>query len=263
MESDIIIPKLFVKSRGQPTTKLLLLLTKASRKFVIRLTGGCGKMSSEDAAGLYDFFAQALAGYDGSMIFGGTRMICRDFPNEIIPGITEIPEHIKQHTCPSMITLGVIPRTKELGLADLGMIISDDPQDHYVTIIHPKQDLVLVTQVSPDQGEVWDAEVDECADMMEQLIEWGAFKNALIAYNGGTVTEKEIRKTAAKQWPVIMIHGSGRTCDRLSEDREFLLANPSVMVAEKTVASFRECLMKCGAIPWARQLSLVSSKTAS
>lgn len=263
MDSDVIVPKLFIKSKGQPTTKLLLLLTKATKRFIIRLTGGCGKMSAEDATGLYDFFAQSLAGYDGGLIFGGTQMVLRDDPENIVPGITEIPEYVKRRTCPAMITLGVIPRTKDLGLSDLGMIVSDSPDDSYVTIVHPKQDLVLVTQVSPDQGEVWDAEVDECADIMAQLIEWGDFKNLLIAYNGGSVTEKEIRKTAAKQWPVIMIRGSGRTCDRLSEDKEFLLANPSVMVAEKNVASFRECLMKCGAVPWQRQLTLVSSKTAS
>lgn len=263
MDNDLIIPRLFVKSKGQDTSKLLLLLTKAARRFVIRLTGGCGKMSSEDADGLYDLFKQSLAGYDGSLIFGGTQMILRQHPHEVFPGITEIPHRLKESTCPAMISLGVVPRTTDLGLSDFGMIVSDEPENPYLTIVHPKQDLVLVTQISPDQGEVWDAEVDECQDLMQKLCEWGDFKTALIAYNGGTVTEREIRKTAAKQWPVIMIRGSGRTCDRLSEDKEFLLAHPSVMVAEKTVASFRECLMKCGALPWERRLSLVSSKTAS
>lgn len=269
MDTDVIIPKLFIKSKGQDLRKLILRLTTAKKKFAIRLTGGCGNLSSEHAEGMYDFFNQALAGYEGALMFGGTRMIMRHDTDVVFPGITEIPYRLKESTCPSILTLGVIPRTEVLGIADFGLLVSDEkPKDGsepkpYVTIVHPKQDIVLVTQVSADKAEIWDAEVDECHDILNSLKEDGEFGVAVIAYNGGGVTEREIRKTAASGWPMILINGSGGRCDLFSNDEAFLQSHPSVLVADKTVESFRSCLMKCGALPWERKLSLVRTKTAS
>ncbi len=152
-----IIPSLFVKSQGEQTVKLSLRLTTAPRKTVVRFTGGCGKMSAEDAEGLYELFCEAFAGYQGAMLYGGTRMIMRDNPEEVFPGITEVVAHIRKDN-PESISLGVVPRTGAINILDEGLVVENGSENPFITIVHPDQDVCLMVQVSADCPEVWDAE---------------------------------------------------------------------------------------------------------
>lgn len=243
-----MIPSLIIKSRGESTTRLALKLTRAPRKFVIRLTGGCGNMSAEDAEGLYAMYRDALAGYDGAMLFGGTRMLRRDDPSVIVPGITEIPSFCRD-ACPDMVTLGVIPRTQELGVCELGMVVCDEKETPYVTVAHPRQDLGLIVQLSADEPEIWDAEWQECMRMTNDLREFAGFTSVLICYNGGTVTERELVATAARGWPVILVDGSGRKTQEYARNEEFLAAHPNVRVCDGDAESLRDLLIFFGAKP--------------
>jgi hypothetical protein len=257
-----IIPRLFVKSRGEQTTKLSLMLTKAPRQCAVRLTGGCGSMSAEDSQGLYELFSQAMTGFDGALIFGGTRMVLRSDRDTIVPGITEIPSRLRQH-CPNMVVLGIIPKTEDLLLdMDRGLIISSEPDRPYVTVVHPEQDVVLVVQTTPDDQEMWDAEYQESLRITEDLRRYANWDSVTVSYNGGSVTRREIIATAERGWPVVLIRGSGRVTDEFASDKEFLtLHRANVAVAEKDFADFRQKLSFFGAMPRER-LALVSSRNA-
>jgi len=256
MYSDVIVPRLFMKSQGEATSKLSLQLTTAPRRCIVRLTGGCGEMSAVDAQDVYDLFAQAFCEYDGAMLFGGTRMLSRNDRATVVPGITEVPPRLRA-LCPRMITLGVVPRTQELRLADEGMVVSDEAGSPFFTIVHPQQDIVLVVQVSADAPAVWDAEFQECLRITRDLRDYAAFKSVLVSYNGGSVTEREILAVAQNNWPVILIRGSGRKTDEYANNSDFLHAHPNVKVAEKNADSLRDGLAFFGAVQ-PRRLSLVS-----
>jgi hypothetical protein len=260
MAENAIIPRLYVKSRGEQTTKLALQLTCAPRKHVVRLTGGCGGMSAEDADGLIGLYSRALVGYDGAMLFGGTRMLRTDDPVSTVPGITEIPPAIRT-LCPTMVLLGVVPKTADMLLTEHGMVISAEDGKPYFTVVHPTQDIALVVQVSADDAEVWDAEYEECLRVTEDLRSYAGFGSTLISYNGGTVTRREVLATADRGWPVILIRGSGRVTDELAADRTWLAAHHSVAVADKDSDALRQALATTGAVP-ERRLALVQRRNA-
>jgi hypothetical protein len=260
MDHETIVPRLYVKSRGEQTTKLALQLTRAPRKFVVRITGGCGSMSSADAEGMHELYARAFVGYDGAMLFGGTRMVAVDAPHDVVPGITEVPPRLRS-LCPHMVLLGVIPRTQDLGLSDHGMIVSKEDGKPFVTVVHPTQDIVLVVQVAADDPEVWDAEYQECLRVTEDLRAYADFGSALVSYNGGTVTRREVLATADRGWPVVLIAGSGRTTDELASDRTWLAAHRNVAVADKDPDALRRALASFGAVPETR-LALVKGRIA-
>lgn len=260
MHDAHIVPRLYVKSRGEQTTKLALQLTCAPRKCVVRMTGGCGSMSQDDAEGLIELFAAAFDGYDGAMLFGGTRMLRCDDPTVVVPGITEVPPALRLR-CPSMTLLGVTPRTQDLALTEHGVIVSAEDGKPYFTVVHPQQDISLVVQTTPDDPEVWDAEYQECLRIAEDLRSYAGFRSVLVSYNGGTVTRREILATAERGWPVILIRGSGRVTDEFAADDAFLAANPHVAVAEKDVGSLRDALARHGAVP-PRRFAVLKGMTA-
>lgn len=259
MHDPNIVPRLYVKSRGEQTTKLALQLTTAPRKCVVRLTGGCGSMSAADAVGMEELFAQALVGFDGAMLFGGTRMLADDDRTKVVPGITEVPPRLRA-LCPQMVLLGVIPKTQDLRLIDHGMVVSAEDGKPFITVVHPVQDIALVVQVNADDAEIWDAEYQECLRIVEDLRTYAGFSSVLVSYNGGTVTRREVLAVADRGWPIVLIRGSGRTTDELATDAGFLAAHrTNVAVADKDPASLRAVLAGFGAVPEQR-LRLVARR---
>lgn len=245
-------PFLYIQGKGDESTKVALHLTQAPEKMVVRLTGGCGFMLPEDAHGFETLFVEAFDGYRGAFLFGGTRMLRRDDPQVIVSGITEVPPLIRE-LCPDAKVLGVVPRTGDnLRPTEHGLVVADDPQESYFTIIHPNQDVVVVLQESVDRGVLWDAEYQECMRMTELLRTFAGFRSLLVSWNGGGVTEKEIVATAARGWPVLLIAGSGRKTDAYANDPAFLAAHPNVVVADRTTMSIRNELIRTGALPDAR-----------
>ena len=270
------------------------MLTKAPRKCVVRLTGGCGKMSATDADGLYELFTQGMSGFDGALVFGGTRMVLREDHSVIVPGITEIPSRLRQF-CPNMVVLGIIPKTEDLKLdSKLGLIVSSEEGQPFVTAVHPEQDIVLVVQASVDTTyddgaadetkktlknmsrssdpetmelftpitEKWDMEYKECLRITQDLRDYGDFKSVLVSYNGGSVTEREILETAKRGWPIVLIRGSGRKTDEYAANADFLATyRNNVAVADKDPLDLRLKLSDFGAMPRQR-LALVSNRSA-
>jgi len=244
-----IIPSLYIQNKGeQLSVKIALMMTTAVNHFVVRITGGCGYMSASDANGLCEIFVQAFQGFAGAMLFGGTRMVKKNNPQKIVPGITEIPPLIRQK-CPNAKILGVVPKTQDLKLVpSVGIIISSEKGNDYITIIHPDQDNCLLLQESVDGCVLWDLEYQECLKIINNLREFANWNNLLISYNGGSVTEKEILAWAKFGWQVLLIDGSGRKSEEYARNKFFLDNNPSVHVAEKNSASIRSKLIELGAI---------------
>lgn len=261
------VPTLFIQNAGEDSTKIALTLTRARRKFAVRLTGGCGLMSAEDAEGLNALFVDAFEGFDGAFLFGGTRMLNRNDPRIIVPGITEVGVAIRAH-CPNACFLGVVPRTCDLRLSEHGMVVADDLADPYFTIVHPDQDACVVVQEGVDKEATWDTEYQECFRIIDNLRTYAAWESVHVSYNGGGVTNREIRAAAASQLPVLLIAGSGRTTDALAEDESFLASHPTVRVADKRVPrdhprSLRSVVREMGVVPAPLRIFHPSAQTGA
>jgi hypothetical protein len=229
-EQRATVPLLYVKNRGEQTTKVELKLTTASDQTIVRFTGGCGYMSPQDAQGMYDLLTKAFYGYAGAILFGGTRMLSSKDSCTIVPGITEVPPLIKKE-CPGCVLLGVVPKTRDLEISHLGLIISR--QEDYLTIVHPDQDQCLIVQQTTDEGVDWEAEFTECLRIIQDLRDMAGWQSLLVSYNGGEVTRKEIIATAERGWSVLLIADSGRVTEEFSRNLSFLSRYPNVKVAEK------------------------------
>lgn len=245
----VFTPSLYIQNEGEDSTKTALSLTRAKTRCLVRLTGGCGLMSQSDAENLYDLFVGAFAGFDGAMLFGGTRMVNKDDVTVIIPGITEIPPLIKKN-CWDAVILGVIPKTSDIDLSPkYGMIVSKEADNSYITVVHPEQDMCLIIQGSVDRCVCWDTEFEECIKITEKLRQFADWDSLLVSYNGGGTTEKEIVKTAALGWPVLLIDGSGRKTEEYANNTDFLRKYPNVSVVEKDVFALRRKLTELGVLP--------------
>ncbi len=264
-KNAITTPSLYIKQEGEQATKLALRLAAVKHHSIVRLTGGCGNMSAADAIGLYDLFVNSFNDFAGGILFGGTRMILKSDFKTIVPGITEIAPLIRKN-CPNSVTLGVVPKDKDLKLDSFGLIVSEEKDNDFVTIIHPDQDQCLVLQKNADRGVIWEAEYKECLQITEDLLEMelpnGNFSSLLISYNGGGTTEKEILATAKRGWPVLLINGSGGKSEHYANDREFLVRYPNVVVAEKEVNSVRRKLVEVGVLPRQKLIIVRKAKHA-
>jgi hypothetical protein len=238
---------------------------QAARPFVLRLTGGCANMTAADAIGMRNL-ADALRGFKGSKdlprfegfaLFGGTQMISIHDPAQVVPGITEIFPSIAQNL-PGLVMLGIVPGfrqllvSKEPGL--IGKNILDiQPKKGVITTVHPDLRSVLLVEPEPNNEEIWDDEWKECARYIRTLHERN-WKSLLIVYNGGSVSERELKfwAQAGRQepgrWNVLLIKESGRIADQYAEDQAFLDEHPGVFVAENDVEHINETLYKLDAL---------------
>ncbi|HEX6258258.1 MAG TPA: hypothetical protein VFZ48_02145 [Candidatus Saccharimonadales bacterium] len=235
-----------------PLDSVMATLSMVPRRVIVRITGGCANMSDEDAQGVLELFEGAFVGFDGALLIGGTRTIFNKDPGDVLFGITEVGPALRRAN-PQSFVLGVVPRCESFGLsADPPMIVvtqehraEEIPDRSFMTIVHPDQDIVIAALTRLTQGEIWDDEVEFCRYMTDTLVTYGRWRSLLVAYNGGGVTEREVRSTAARGEPVLLVSGSGRVCDKLAQDEEFLRQNPSVVVCERNVASMRQALKNC------------------
>lgn len=238
------IPSLFIQSKGEKSTKVALLLTRAKKRNIIRITGGCGNMEKEFHQDMDELY-KSLLGFEGAILFGGTRMIDKNNPDKIIPGITEVPPRLREQ-CPNAVILGVIPKTTDIELSESGLIVSNKVGSDFLTIAHPNQDSCLIVQESVDKLATWETEFEECMNITHELREYVGWNSLLISYNGGTVTEKEILATAERGWPALLIKGSGRKTDQYANDEKFLQSYPNVQVTAKDWVSIKKNLYHLG-----------------
>lgn len=224
-----------------PLDQIIASLGLIPHRVAVRITGGCGDMSAEDAQGVLELFGEAFEGFGGLLLIGGTRMIKNFNPSDVVFGITEVGPAIRRAN-PSCRVLGVVPRCKDFMFCPEPpvLIVRDEALDIGITtIVHPDQDFVIAAATALTKEAVWDDEVVFCQYLTETLVDYGAWQSLLIAYNGGGTTEREIRSTAARGWPVLLVKGSGRVCDKLADDHDFLATHPTIRVCERRAASMR------------------------
>ena len=268
------LPTLIVRNASEDiSTKIALACTTAPRHFVVSITGGCGNMTPDYFPGVQSV-GEALKGFDGAILAGGTRMLqvqpdlsdletlsSRD-ESKVRIGITEVLLQARQN-CPKAVFVGIVPKPMNGRINMVGdMIIvsdmSEGPQMQpslgkgdnvpFITAVHPDLDEVVLLQQSADVGVQWDEEFHERVRITQALREilWSSL---LIAYNGGGTTEREIRKNVELGWPVLLVRGSGGVCDKLASDDFFRAAYPDqVIVVDNDVESIRTALCTLGAL---------------
>lgn len=253
-------PSLFIQTGEDKSQLFGLNFARDCRHFVMRGTGGCGLMSESDAVGMRNL-RLALSGqsddgstherFSGYCLFGGTRMVRKDDPTFIVPGITEVFPAISKY-CTDSALLGVIVKAGHLRYTPYGLVVHDEPDNDYITIVHPTQTSSVILQPSSDSTASWDDEWKECVRICDSLRQ-ANWKGLLLAYNGGGVTDREVRTWAKLGktdpfWQVLLVKGSGRKCDELAGDEEFLAEHPTVHVCENNVESMRQKLLELGAL---------------
>lgn len=227
-----------------PLDQIIASLGLVPHRIAVRITGGCGDMSPEDAQGVQELFGKAFTGFEGLLLIGGTRMIKGMNPDDVVFGITEVGPSIRRANL-SCRVLGVVPRCKDfMFCTEPPVLIVRDEADStgITTIVHPDQDFVIAAATALTKEAVWDDEVVCCQYLTSTLVDYGGWQSLLIAYNGGGTTEREIRSTADRGWPVLLVHGSGRVSDTLANDTDFLAAHPTIRVCERNAASMRAAL---------------------
>ncbi len=232
-----------------PLDQVVAMLGLVPKRIAVRITGGCADMSAEDAQGVQELFGKAFEGFRGLLLIGGTRMIKNMNLTDVLFGITEIGPAIRRAN-PECQVLGVVPRCKDfLFCPDLpALVVRQEWDGELTTIVHPDQDIVIAAATALTKEEIWDDEVACCRYVTDTLVTYGGWESLLVAYNGGGTTEREIRSTASRGWPVLLIKGSGRVCDKLAADSQFLTENPTVHVCERTPAGMREALQHLSAL---------------
>lgn len=250
-------PSLYIQTGFDKSQLFGLNSARDVRHFVLRGTGGCGLMSPEDAIGLKQL-EYALSGrttkgrkskylprFSGLCLFGGTRMVDKENPRVIVPGITEVFPAIEKY-CDRTAMLGVIAKVGHLRYTKHGIVISDDPNSDFCTIVHPHQTSCVLLQPSADMQASWDDEFKECVRMADSLrqISW---KGLLVVYNGGGTVDKEVRTWAKLGktdpfWQVLIVNGSGRKADEFANDDKFLEEHPTVTVCQNDIDDMREKL---------------------
>lgn len=246
-------------SPGVALDPVIARLSAVRRRTIIRITGGCANMSDDDAHGVLELFSEAFQGFDGALLIGGTRMVRSNNTADVLFGITEVGPAIRRAN-PECFMLGIVPRccgllhstqqsvlvVKQITEADSAACGEEHRQ--FLTIVHPDQDMVVLATTHITMDAIWDDEVEFCWYMTQTLVEYGHWQSLLVAYNGGGVTEREVRATAQRRWPVLLVRGSGRVSDKLAEDTNFLEQNPSVIVCDRTVQSMRTALERLGVV---------------
>lgn len=249
-------PTLFVQSEGESCEKFFANFFKNTRHFVLRATGGCGNMTPEHYDGI-DKLREALAGsraapkFKGFVLFGGTRMILKDDPTTVVPGITEAFPPLRK-TNPDARILGVLVKAGQLRTTRYGIVVSEESDKPYATIVHPTQHSVLLMQPTADRSADWNAEWLRCLEICEAQAA-NHWDGLLVAYNGGGVTENEVKAWAELGltkpfYRVLLVKGSGGTADKYANNEKFLEAHPNVHVCDNDVAAMRVKLLELGAL---------------
>ena len=202
------VVQLFVSEyAGAMPASYMLVATRAKSKVAIRIAGGCKNMSGQDKLDMLSFFAEALDGYSGVLCSGGTRQLTAD--GEVDPMVTDVPGYVAS-TNDGVIALGTAPRTDVWSLQGESTFVLDG----YNTRPNPTMDAILLVQNGPDAALDWDGDVPTYLSIMAAWQNFAGFNQVgLISWNGGAVTEAEFLATGKRNWPTILIEGSGRATD--------------------------------------------------
>jgi|GEM_PF-1393237 len=277
LDSNDYVSNITPAPRGDPSSQFMSRLGSAKHHSLVRITGGCANMSASDAWRMLGLFKEAFLGFQGALLVGATRMVDKavleDMPaaeaknpldilaylNDHSPtviGITEAGPTIRENN--DCVLLGVLGRSHSLnwhyrtGLVLVKRTPFDDPddvaEDRLAVALQPRMDAVAVVDEQISRASLWHDEAIVCcriADVQRQQANWST---ALVVYNGGEVTKYEARLVAEKQWPVILIQGSGRAADELAANQDFLGLSPNTIVCDLDSTSLRDALIRTGSI---------------
>ena len=232
-------------------------LTTLQRRVLVRLTGGCGSLPDAQGAAMYQLFVDGFAGFNGAMLFGGTRMLRMPDNTEICPGITEVAPMILRANKDCRI-LGIVPLKTPPMVFDqrLGAVVEHNSE--YTTIINPSQNYCLTIAASPDNGVIWEEEYKFCLQLTRLMRDRAKFRSVLVCYNGGDYTEQELLATADEGWPVLLIAGSGGQTEAYARNSLWLKQHPNVHSCEATAASLHQALVALKVLPASKLAQVVS-----
>lgn len=239
-------PELVFMNSSEDSVRAALGLTAAPRKVVVRLTGGCA-LSPRSHGKMAELFLPAFSGFEGGLLFGGTRSVLKARPTTILPSITEMAPLIAANSARARV-LGIVPRVDPMiMMQDFGLVVEDKVEDKHRTVIHPSQNMCLIVQRNCDRGAIWEDERLVAESIVRELSGVG-WLPVLVAYNGGKTTRNEIQRWANLGWPVVLIKGSGRSTDKLIANEKFLETHQNVKVVSRTSESLRESLIELGVL---------------
>lgn len=213
---------------GEESRRAAIKLASAPRPASVRITGWSGGLPSQLAEHMYRTFVPTFTGCDFTVIGGGTRMALRHNPLLYQHGINEVIPLISGSS-PRAKTIGVVPRqTKLVYREGVGVIISDKPENPYITIVHPHLDACLLLQYSADKGfEGWDQEWLLSLDYMEALRDEANHQTAHVVFGGGNTTAREVqhvvklRHNPEKPWWTILVSDAQGVSGKYALDRDF------------------------------------------
>lgn len=238
-------PVLWVQSDNEVCGRInFLFARKYLSKYVARITGGCALMTPEQALGL-STLRNALQGFTGVGLFGGTSVRSRSNPEQIIDTVTEVFPSITSR----MLRIGVCAKVHDMRYTPYGLVLHDDPAVEWFTTMNYRADALLTVQPSADRHAMWEDEFKQCVRIVDELQKVG-WNSLLIVFNGGEITEKELLTWAAlgrkdpSKWQVLLIKGSGRIADQYAGDKEFLKLSPTVHVVDCDPEALRDKLVQ-------------------
>lgn len=262
-------PSLYVQSDGQSCERFFANFFANTRHFVLRATGGCAGLEEKYYSGL-ETLSQVLSGlpqankhdsstdpterqprFSGFCLFGGTRMILKDAPQEYLPGITEVFPPLGKH-CPEARILGIVAKAGHLRTTPFGLVVADEPENAFVTIIHPEQHSVLLLQPNVDSKADWHCEWRRCLDICQAHAS-NHWQGLLLVYNGGPVSEAELLTWAELGltndfYRVLLVQDSGGCADKYAYSEAFLKAHKNVFTCGNDYRSMQETLLHLQAI---------------
>lgn len=261
-------PSLYVQSDGQSCERFFANFFANTRHFVLRATGGCAGLEEKYYSGL-ETLGQVLAGlpqsdkhdpsqqtkcqprFSGFCLFGGTRMILKDAPEKYLPGITEVFPPLSK-LCQEARILGIVAKAGHLATTPYGLVVADQPDKDFVTIIHPEQHSVLLLQPNVDSKADWLCEWKRCLEICQAHAS-NHWQGLLLVYNGGTVTEAELLAwvelgLANDFYRVLLVQDSGGCADKYANSDAFLKAHKNVSICGNDYRSMQETLLQLQAI---------------
>ncbi len=213
--SSLITPLRMV--RNGVVEKMVAQATTAHIPFAVGLTGGAGFMGREHGDSLKILW-DAFHGFEGAVLAGNGTVLRRS-TGEVLPSITEGLAAISQVSSRATL-VGMAPEHS-------GEIISDEPEYDRITLRNNS-----AVSTAHFQGD-WRAEGTHRIEVLSSLANRG-WRTLQISYNGGRLTNLEVRRAAMAGVPVFLVAGSGRVTDELSSNAVFLRRHPNVRVVEVT-----------------------------
>jgi SLOG in TRPM, prokaryote len=186
---------------------LFSLLKEASSTVAVRFAGGCSGMDQATRERLLDYSAsgfEAAGGFDGVAMSGGTREDCE-------PTICQVPVKLRDKF--ACVAVSSTPRVETMHISDdRGLTITESAR------LETRQDAAVVVQANASDAASWDSDLEIYLEHMVALRDQGGWTVAVVVFNGGGVTKKEIKGALKRGIPVIVVNGTGRAADQFASE---------------------------------------------